>query len=93
MADKQQVVTSDTLLYTGTGQLMGLTVTSTSGAPKITIYDGVDAGGTKIYEATVHYLGGIHLFFAERFAPIFTTGLYLDLEANLTAVIWWREVG
>jgi hypothetical protein len=93
MADKLQVITGDTLLFTGGGQLLGLAVTSTAGAPKITIYDGTDDVGTKIYEATVSYLGGLQLFFADRFAPRFSTGLYADLEANLTATIWWREVG
>jgi hypothetical protein len=93
MADKEQVISASGLLRTGKGQLMGLSVTSISGAPKISIYDGLDNGGTLIYEATVSYIGGLHLFFAERFAPIFITGLYFELAADLTATVWWREIG
>jgi hypothetical protein len=92
MADHYQVVNTSTLLRTGPGQLMAISVTSTSGAPLLTLYDNTAGSGTKLYEATIHYLGGVHLFFPERFAPIFSAGLFANLAANLYLAIWWRDI-
>lgn len=91
MADHQQTITSSTLLKTGKGQLMGLSITAAAGAPKATFYDNTDHSGTVIYEANVSYLTNVTIFFPDRFGPHFATGLYLELAADLTATVWWRD--
>jgi len=92
MADHQQTISSSTLLRTGKGQLMGFSITSTVGAPKATFYDNTSDSGTVIYEANVSVFSHVTIFFPDRFAPFFTTGLYLKLAADLTATVWWRDL-
>lgn len=96
MADHQQTVSASTLLRTGKGQLMGLSITATAGAPKATFYDNTTHSGTVIYEANVSYLTNATIFFPDRFAPFFTTGLYLEFTADagifITATVWWRDL-
>ncbi len=96
MADHQQTVTASTLLRTGKGQLMGLSITATAGAPNAAFYDNTTDPGTVIYEANVSYLTNVTIFFPDRFAPFFTTGLYLKLTTDagifITATVWWRDL-
>jgi hypothetical protein len=92
MADHVQVIDEDTLVRTGAGQLMGLIVSASAGAPLITFYDNTSASGTKKLEAYIPVEAGLQLFFAERFAPMFSTGIYAELAANLTATLWWRDL-
>lgn len=92
MSDHRETISSSTLLRTGKGQLMGLSITATAGAPKATFYDNTAGSGTVIYEANVSYLTNVTIFFPDRFAPFFTTGLYVTLAADLTATVWWRDL-
>jgi hypothetical protein len=91
MADIQQVKTSSGLIVTGKGILTGLiaSVTAASTQATITAYDNTAASGTIIFQVEV-YSGQapLVLFFPDRFAPRFSTGLYLALDANLTVVVW-----
>jgi flagellar biosynthesis protein FliR len=92
MADKSQVASSSTLLRTGRGQMVGFVITCSSTAALATFYDNTSGSGTKIIEAHVSTNQPLVIFFTERFAPYFTTGLYLSLASNLTVTVWWREL-
>jgi hypothetical protein len=92
MSDKVQVASSSTLLHTGRGQLVGLVFSSSTSSALATFYDNTASSGTKIFEAYVNTNNLVSIFFSDRFAPFFTTGLYMSLAANLTATIWWREL-
>jgi hypothetical protein len=97
MADHRQVVSTSTLLRTGKGQLMGISLTAVSGAPKVTFYDNTAGSGTIIYEANVSYIANVTIFFPDRFAPFFATGLYMEVDPDLdppvvTATVWWRTL-
>jgi 3-dehydroquinate dehydratase len=93
MADVRTVYTSSALIYTGKGQLVGVVITSTSGtSTTATFYDNTAGSGTKILECHVSNLNTVDLFFADRYAPRFNTGLYLALGSNLTATVWTRQI-
>jgi len=92
MADHRETISVSSLLRTGAGQLMGFSITAAAGAPKATFDDSVDGTGTVIYEVYVSYLTNVTIFFPDRFAPFFTDGLYLTLDADLTATVWWRDL-
>jgi hypothetical protein len=92
MADSRSVIVSSTLLHTGKGELYGLVITASTGAPLVTIYDNTAGSGTKIFEAYVSSTIPLIIFFQGQFAPRFATGLYVTLAANLTATIWFRGV-
>ncbi len=90
MADIQVVKTASALIYTGEGWLSGLVVSLSSGTSGTVIcYDNTSASGTKIFEAEVYSLHDpLIIFFADRYAPRFATGLYIELDANMVAVMW-----
>ena len=92
MSDQILVVSSSSLLRTGPGQLVGLVITCSTLSALATFYNNTSGSGTKIFEAHVSTNQPLVLFFSEKFAPFFTTGLYLSLAANLTATVWWREL-
>ena len=92
MSDQVQVASTSTLLRTGAGQLVGFVITCSSTAALATFYNNTAGSGTKIFEAHVSTNQPLIIFFSDRFAPFFTTGLYLSLAANLTAAVWWREL-
>ncbi len=91
MADVLGVHVASTLLHTGKGQLAGVVLTCSSGNATATFYDNTAGSGTKIFEASVTYLTPLVIFFGDRYAPRFATGLYLTLAANLFAVVWSRQ--
>ena len=91
MSDIQQVKTSSALIVTGKGILTGIiaTVTAASSQATLTCYDNTSASGTIIFQAEVYSSQEpLVIFFPDRFAPRFTTGLYLALDSNLSVVIW-----
>jgi hypothetical protein len=93
MPDARAVYTVSTLIHTGRGQLMGLVITNSSATSSIaTFYDNTAGSGTKLLELHVSDADPAQVFFAGRFAPKFSTGLYLSLGSNLTATIWSRQL-
>lgn len=90
MADKVEVFSSSSLVHTGKGQVFGLVLTPSTGAPKVTLFDNTTNSGTKIFEAYVDE--PIVIFFNDRQAPSFTTGLYIEMAANMTATLWTRQL-
>jgi hypothetical protein len=92
MADHVSVLTASGQVHTGAGQVMGISITASAGAPHVTFYDNVGAGGTIIYDAFVSYLSGVHLFLPERFGLFFIIGLYVSVAAGASVNIWWRDL-
>jgi hypothetical protein len=92
MSDLVSVVSSSSLIKTGAGHLVAVVITCSSTAALATFYNNTAGSGTKIFEAHVSTNQPLIIFFSERFALYFSTGLYLSLAANLTAAVWWREL-
>ena len=94
MVDKLEVKTSSALLHTGKGQLAGFILSSSSAVASevVTFYDNTAGSGTKLLEVNVWTNYPVHIFFPERLGPIFATGLYVCLAANLTCTVWYRTV-
>jgi hypothetical protein len=97
MASYQQVIAASTLIHTGAGYLAGLVV-SVDGATAVTVtcYDNTAASGTKIFEVNISpesVQQPFQVFFDDRFAPRFQTGLYVSI-AGLGGVVnlWARGV-
>jgi hypothetical protein len=91
MADIQQVKTSSALIVTGKGILSGIiaSVSAASSQATLTCYDNTSASGTVLFQIELYSgCAPFVLFFGDRFAPRFTTGLYLSLDANLVAAIY-----
>jgi len=92
MADGIAVITTGTLIHTGEGQLYGILLTASSGNPLCTIYDNTEGSIPKLIELYGAVNHPVYIFFPDRFAPRFATGLYVALAANLTATVWYRGV-
>jgi hypothetical protein len=88
MADALSVHTASALIYTGKGVLSGAIISTTAATATATFYDNTSAANPKIVEVIVAAGHPAILFFADRFAPRFATGLYLALGANMTATVW-----
>ena len=91
MADIQQVKTSSGTIITGRGVLNGIvaSVTAADSQATLTAYDNTAASGTIVFQVAVFSgQAPLVLFFPDRFAPRFSTGLYLALDANLAVVVW-----
>ena len=93
MSDYQQHITSSTLIHTGKGKLNGLVASINGSSPvNLTCYDNTVASGTIIFKAAIAPADDSQpfaLFFQDRFAPRFSTGLYISLGgATLEATIW-----
>jgi hypothetical protein len=91
MSDVLEVITADGEIASGEGYLMGVHISVTSVAQVVTFYDNTAASGTKIFETYVNSGAPVTIFFPTRFAPHFSTGLYVDMGANCTVVAWTRE--
>ena len=94
MADVLQVITVSTAVVSGKGVLTGLIVSlgTTSSSGTIIIYDSTSASGTVIFQAEVFSSNRpTVILFEDRFAPRFTTGLYVALDANMIANIFATE--
>jgi len=91
MSDIQQVKTTSGTIISGRGILNGIvaSVTAADSQATLTAYDNTAASGTVIFQVAV-YSGQAPcvLFFPDRFAPRFDSGLYLALDANLAVVVW-----
>jgi len=92
MADYVQGFTASGLVHTGPGQVMGLSMTASAGAPQVTLWNNTSANIPRLFDAYVSYLSGVHLFFPERFGLFFTTGLYVSIAAGAVVTIWWRSL-
>ena len=91
MADIQQVKTSSALIVSGKGILKGIiaSVSAASSQATLTCYDNTAASGTIIFQVELYSsLSPLHIFFSDQYAPRFTTGLYLSLDANLIVNLW-----
>jgi len=92
MADVLEVRSASALIYTGKGFLSGVVISCNSTTAALaTFYDGTNDTGTKLIEAHVAAPNPVVIFFADRFAPRFVTGLYLKLAANLTVTLWTHQ--
>ena len=76
----------------GSGRLVGLVLTSNAAALQATIYDNTAGNGTVIFSAFVSNALPLVIFFADRYAIKYSTGLYLNLAAGLAAVVWSRQL-
>jgi hypothetical protein len=84
---------ADALIYTGAGRLTGFIITCSSAtAAQFEFYDNTVAGGTWLVSAFVASNHPLVIFFSEPNAPKFTLGLYIDLEPNLIATVWTRQL-
>jgi hypothetical protein len=93
MADARAVYSASALIHTGKGQLMGVVITNSSATSSTaTFYDNTAGSGTKLLEFHLSDADPVQVFFTERFAPKFSTGLYLSLGSNLTATVWSRQL-
>jgi hypothetical protein len=90
MADVQQIKTSSGSVVSGPGVLTGLvaSVAAADTQATLTCYDNTTGSGTIIFQVEVHSNQPFVVFFSDRFAPRFATGLYLTLDSNLTVVVW-----
>ena len=94
MADTQQVNTTSSLLVSGRGILQGLIacVSAASSQATLTLYDNTSASGTVLFQIELYSSAEpFMIFFPDRFAPRFETGLYLSLDSNLVVNIWFSE--
>ena len=94
MADIQQVKTASGVVVSGRGMLTGIVASVDGSASRgtLTVYDNTSASGTAIFQVEVFSEEGpLVLFFSDRFAPRFGTGLYLSLDVNLIVNIWASE--
>lgn len=92
MINYQQVLTSNTLIHTGAGLLAGLVVSAAAETanPSLSCYDGTDASGTLIFRLILGdspYVQPFRVFFPDRFAPRFETGLYV-VVSSCTVNLW-----
>jgi len=92
MADIVSTHTASALLHTGSGQLIGLVITSSAANAVVTIYDNTAGSGTVIFQAVVSTPQPLVIFFADRFVIKYATGLYLNLASGLSAVVWSRQL-
>ncbi len=94
MTDIQQVKTSSASIVTGRGVLFGIiaSVSAASSQATLTCYDNTSASGTVLFQIELFSEADpLVLFFSDQYAPRFSTGLYLALDANLIVNIWASE--
>jgi len=91
MADNRNTVTSSTLLRTGTGSLIGMVLSASTGTTTFTFWNNTASSATKILEIHVSNAQPVILFLSEMFFIDFTTGLYLTVGSNGSATVWWRD--
>ena len=89
MADHVKGYTASGLVASGPGQVMGISMTASAGAPQVIFYDNTSAAIPQIFAAFVSYLTGVHLFFPEKYALTFDTGLYVSIAAGANVTIWF----
>jgi len=92
MADVVSTTSISALLHTGAGQLVGMVITANGANLQLTIYDNTAGSGTVIFSAFVSTPQPLVIFFADRYAIKFSTGLYVNLAVGMNAVIWSRQL-
>jgi hypothetical protein len=97
MASYQQVINAATLVHTGAGYLAGLVVSVDGATPlTLTCYDNTAASGTIIFQAHISpetVQQPFVIFFEDRFAPRFATGLYVAVSGiGFSINLWARGV-
>jgi hypothetical protein len=93
MADSISVHTATGQVYSGQCQLTGLIITATAAAGgRATLDDSVGGGGTQLLSIMASAYTPVIIFFRESFYPLFSTGMYLTLAANMTATLWTRQL-
>jgi len=89
MADIQGVYSASGLINTGPGVLTAVIISTTSATGvTATLYNNTAGSGTKVLEVMITNQAPLVVFFSDRFAPRFTTGLYIALAAGMTATVW-----
>jgi hypothetical protein len=96
MPDTVNCVATSQLLHTGKGVLHGLVVSNNhSGVILLTLYDSTAASGTSIFRAYISQASveqPFTVFFPDRYAPRFDTGLYIGFSADGVAIACvWRS--
>lgn len=99
MIDYQQVVIGSALIHTGPGYLKGVVISIDGNTPgDVIFYNNTTGSGTSIL--TLHLTPQnvaqpFTLFFADQFAPRFTTGLFVSLSIGggvIAVNLWARGV-
>jgi hypothetical protein len=91
MSDSIDVITSSAEIAEGSGYLVAVVLSSSTGTPLATFYDNTAGSGDKIFEIYVPTGAPQQVFFPARSQPKFNTGLYAALGSNLTVTIWTRQ--
>jgi hypothetical protein len=94
MSDTLTVHTVSALLYTGKGHVAGLIATTTADDMAIILYDALNNTNpaTKIFKMAFNSTTPIQIFFTDRYAPRFHTGLYLEMTDPTQVTIWCHQV-
>ena len=92
MADVVSVHTASGVVYSGQGQLYALVLTASVGQPLMTLTDSITGPGTKLLEVYGSVSYTVIIFFSDKFALRFVTGLYVTLAANLIVTLWTRQL-
>jgi hypothetical protein len=88
MTDALAVYTANSLVYTGKGQVIGFIFSTSAASSTVVLYDNTSAAAPKLVEVTVSAGHPAILFFNDRTAPRFTTGLYVAVPANTQVTLW-----
>ena len=87
--DIQGVYSASGGIHTGAGVLTAVIISTTSATGvTATFYDNTAGSGTKVLEAIITRQVPLVVFFSDRFAPRFATGLYVVLAAGMTVTVW-----
>lgn len=92
MPDTVTVHTTSEVIYNGSGHVAGFVASTTAVAMGMSLYDGLDNTGTKLFQIAFDVDHPVTLFFNDRFAPRFHTGLYLEITDPVQVTIWCHKV-
>ncbi len=94
MADRLNLYTASSLVYTGKGHLTGILVSTTSAtAVGCICYDATtDGGGAKLFEMMVTDQSPVVIWFKDQYAPRFSTGLFIHLGLGMYATVYCRVI-
>jgi hypothetical protein len=93
MPDILVVKNASGVVCAGKCQLVGyiITCTATSGGQAI-FDDSVDGSGTQLVSVRATAYAPVSVYLKEPFFPLFSTGMYLTLAANMSATLWLRQL-
>lgn len=93
MADVISYHSASALIYTGPGELIGFVVSCSSATgTQFEFFDNDEAAVPWLFSAWVSANNPLVIFFPDRFSPMFTTGLYVAVGANMVATVWSRKI-